>query len=228
MPKVKERDQTDKVKGKGKKKDGGTAQQQAQRVTTAKLRKELVQQKRGVAGSTAEIPDNITDTTTGSASADSGTEAVEQVEQATHASAIEVSHSAKRGVSMVVSKVKQERQKIKERQHQPDTQGQPLDTSAPVPDAPAADTPTRPGPGRRRTRRTHPRSRRPRRGNVCGSGPQASGGSGLPTPSRTQRSGRKLHLSLPGQIPRPAGGRRWIHPLRRRAPLRGIVCASGR
>ena len=42
---------------------------------------------------------------------------------------------------MAVSKVKQERQKIKERQHQPDTQGQPSDTSAPVPDAPETDTP---------------------------------------------------------------------------------------
>ena len=146
MPKVKERDQTDKVKGKGKKKDGGTAQRQAQRVMTAKLKKELVQRKRDEGGSTAEIPNNITDitsttNTTGSASADSSAEAVEQVEQATHASAIEVSHFAKRGVSMAVSKVKQERQKIKERQHQPDTQGQPSDTSAPVPDAPETDTP---------------------------------------------------------------------------------------
>lgn len=146
MPKVKERDQTDKVKGKGKKKGGGTAQRQAQRVMTAKLKKELVQQKRGGGGPAAEIPDNITDITTtadttGSASADSGTGAVEQVEQAVHASAIEVHHYAKRGVSMAVSKFKRDRQKIKERQRQPDTQDQPPDTSAPVPDAPEADTP---------------------------------------------------------------------------------------
>ncbi|MDE6261381.1 MAG: C40 family peptidase [Oscillospiraceae bacterium] len=158
MPKVKERDQTDKVKGKGKKKNSGTAQQQAQRVMTAKLKKELVQQKRG-GGPAAEIHDNITDitstdnatsTTTGSASADGSTGAVEQVEQATHASAIEVHHSAKRGVSMAVSKVRQERQKIKERQHQPDAQGQPPDTSAPIPDDPGveapADTPAHPRP----------------------------------------------------------------------------------
>ncbi len=149
MPKVKERDQADKVKGKGKKKDGGTAQQQAQRVMTAKLKKELVQQKRGERGPAAEIPDNITDITTtadtiGSASADSGAEAVEQVEQAAHAGAIEVSHFAKRGVSIAVSKVKQNRRKIKERQHQPDTQGQPPDTLAPVPDAPEVDTPDPP------------------------------------------------------------------------------------
>lgn len=112
----------------------------------AKLRKELIQRKRDGGGPAAEIPDNITDittadTTTGSASADSSTGAVEQVEQAVHASAIEVSHYAKRGVSMVVSKVKQDHQKIKERQHQPDTQGQPPDTSAPVPDTPKTDTP---------------------------------------------------------------------------------------
>ena len=146
MPKVKERDQTDKVKGKGKKKDGGTAQRQAQRVMTAKLKKELIQQKRGGGGPAAEIPDNITDITTtadttGSASADSSTGAVEQVEQAVHASAIEVHHYAKRGVSMAVSKFKRNRQKIKERQRQPDTQGQTPDTSAPVPDAPEVDTP---------------------------------------------------------------------------------------
>lgn len=146
MPKIKERDQSDKVKGKGKKKDGGTAQHQAQRVMTAKLKKELIQRKRDGGGPAAEIPDNITDITstadtTSSASADSSTGAVEQVEQAAHASAIEVHHYAKRGVSTAVSKVKQECQKIKERQHQPDIQGQPPDTSAPIPDGPEADTP---------------------------------------------------------------------------------------
>ena len=143
MPKVKERDQTDKVKNKGKKKDGGTTQRQAQRVMTAKLKKELVQQKRGRGGPAAEIPGNTTDITTtadttGSASADSSTGAVEQ---ATHASAIEVHHYAKRGVSMLVSKVKQDRQKIKERQNQPDTQGQPPETPAPAPGVHGADTP---------------------------------------------------------------------------------------
>ena len=92
-----------------RKKDGGTAQRQAQRVMTAKLKKELVQRKRGGGGPAAEIPDNLTgitttaNTTTGSASADSSTGAVEPVEQATHASAIEVSHYEKRGISMVVS-----------------------------------------------------------------------------------------------------------------------------
>ncbi len=155
MPGIKERDQTDKVKSKGKEKGGGTAQQQAQRVMTAKLKKELIQRKRDGGAPTTEIPDNITDitstaNTTGSASADSSTGAVEQMEQATYASAIEVHHYAKRGVSMAVSKVKQERQEIKERQYQPDTQGQPPDTSAPVPDAPEADapadTPTHPRP----------------------------------------------------------------------------------
>ena len=147
MPGIKERDQTDKVKNKGKKKGGGV-QRQAQRVMTAKLKKELVQRKQGGASSADEIAhDNITDTvrattnTTCSTSADSNTGAVEQVEQITQAAAVEVGHYAKRGVSMVVSKAKQNRQKIKDRQHQPDTQGQPPDTSAPAPGAYGADTP---------------------------------------------------------------------------------------
>lgn len=115
---------------------------------TAKLKKELVQRKQGEASSAAEIPcDNFTDitdvstSTTGSASADSSTEAVEQVEQTTQAAAIEVGSYAKRGVSMAASKVKQRRQKIKERQNHPTAQGHPPDTSAPAPGAHGADTP---------------------------------------------------------------------------------------
>ena len=148
MPKVKERDQTDKVKSKGKKKGGGAVQRQAQHVMTAKLKKELVQRKQGGGSSAAEIAhDNIIDTTNtttstiGSASADSNTGAVEQVEQTTQAAFVETGHYAKRGISMVVSKAKQNRQEIKERQRQPDTQGQPPDTSAPAPNTPEVDTP---------------------------------------------------------------------------------------
>ena len=156
---------------------------------TAKLKKELVQRKQGGASSAAEIPrDNFTDitdvstSTTGSASADSSTEAVEQVEQTTQAAAIEVGSYAKRGVSMAASKVKQRRQKIKERQNHPAAQGQPPDTPAPgghrtntPADAPTcygrtADvsfTPQAPAPGERMRQRavkqrkeqlTHPRT----------------------------------------------------------------------
>lgn len=134
MPGIKERNQTDKVKNKGKKKGGRAIQRQAQRVITAKLKKKLVQQKQGGASPVAEIPrDNFTDitnATTGSARADSNATAVEQVEQATHASAIEVRHYTMQSVSMAVSKIKQNRQKIKERQHQSAPQEQP---SAPDP-----------------------------------------------------------------------------------------------
>ena len=148
IPKIKERDQTDKVKGKGKKKGGGAAQQKAKRVMTAKLKKELAQQKRGGGSSGVEIPHedftgvtSAANTATGSASADSSTGAVEQVEQTTGAAVTDVGHYAKRGAAMAVSKAKKERRKIKERREQPDTQGQPPDTSAPPSDTHGANTP---------------------------------------------------------------------------------------
>ena len=146
IPKIKERNQTDKVKGK--KKGGKPAQASARRVMTAKLKKELAQRKRGGGSPAAEIPrDNITDITspgsmtTGSASADSGAGAVEQVEQTTQAAAVDVGRAAKRGAAMAVSKVKQKRREIKERQHQPDAQGQHPDTPPPAPGGHGADTP---------------------------------------------------------------------------------------
>ena len=136
IPKIKERNQTDKVKGK--KKGGKPAQASARRVMTAKLKKELAQRKRGGVSPAAEIPhDNITgitstgSMTTGSASADSSTGAVGQVEQTTQAAAADVGRAAKRGAAMAVSKVKQKRREVKERRHQPDAQGQPPDTPAP-------------------------------------------------------------------------------------------------
>ncbi len=136
IPKIKERNQTDKVKGK--KKGGKPAQASARRVMTAKLKKELAQRKRGGVSPAAEIPhDNITgitstgSMTTGSASADSSTGAVGQVEQTTQAAAADVGRAAKRGAAMAVSKVKQKRREVKERRRQPDAQGQPPDTPAP-------------------------------------------------------------------------------------------------
>ena len=136
IPKIKERNQTDKVKGK--KKSGKPAQASARRVMTAKLKKELAQRKRGGVSPAAEIPhDNITgitstgSMTTGSASADSSTGAVGQVEQTTQAAAADVGRAAKRGAAMAVSKVKQKRREVKERRRQPDAQGQPPDTPAP-------------------------------------------------------------------------------------------------
>ena len=149
IPGIKERDQTDKVKSKGKKKAGGTVPRQAQRVMTAKLKKELVQRKQGGASPAAEIPhDNFTgaptaaDNTTGSASADSGAEAVEQVEQITHAAAVDVGHSVKQGMSRTIVKAKQERQKIKERRERPTSQHQPPDTPPPAPDTHEPNAPS--------------------------------------------------------------------------------------
>ncbi len=143
IPKIKERNQTDKVKGK--KKGGKPAQASARRVMTAKLKKELAQRKRGGGNTAAEIPrgsftDTASTTATGSASADSGAGAVEQVEQTAQAAAVDVGRAAKRGAALAASKVKQKRREVKERRRQPDAQGQPPDT--PAPGGHGADTPS--------------------------------------------------------------------------------------
>ncbi len=113
---------------------------------TAKLKKELAQRKQGGGRPTAEIPrDNFIDitdvstNTTGSASADSGAGAIEQVEQTTQA-AVDMGRATKRGAAMAVSKVKQKRREIKERRRQPDAQGQPPDTPTPAPGIHGNDT----------------------------------------------------------------------------------------
>ena len=143
IPKIKERNQTDKVKGK--KKGGKPAQASARRVMTAKLKKELAQRKRGGGNTAAEIPrgsftDTASTTATGSASADSGAGAVEQVEQTAQAAAVDVGRAAKRGAALAASKVKRKRREVKERRRQPDAQGQPPDT--PAPGGHGADTPS--------------------------------------------------------------------------------------
>lgn len=94
---------------------------------TAKLKKELAQQKRS-SGSVTEQPRDSSATT----------EAVDQVEQTTGAAVHEGGHQIKQGVSRAVTKAKKERQKIKERQNQP----QKSDTQAPgVPGQHAPATP---------------------------------------------------------------------------------------
>lgn len=103
---------------------------------TVKLKKELAQRKQGGNCPVAEIPhDDFTgitsSSTTGSASADNSTGAVEPVEQTAQAAAADTVRFAKRGASLAVSKVKQKRREIKERRRQPDAQGQPPDTPAP-------------------------------------------------------------------------------------------------
>ena len=71
MPKVKERVNGDKIKNQGKRKNGKPIQQRTRRVMTAKMKKELAQQKRG-SSSVTEQPRDSSATT----------EAVDQVEQA--------------------------------------------------------------------------------------------------------------------------------------------------
>ena len=108
MSKIQERDQIDKIKNQGKRKNGKPIQQRGRRVMTAKLKKELAQQKRG-GGSVTEQPRDSSATT----------EAVDQIEQATGAAVYESGYQIKQGVSRAVTKVKNERQKIKERRDQP-------------------------------------------------------------------------------------------------------------
>ena len=227
IPKIKERNQTDKVKGK--KKSGKPAQASARRVMTAKLKKELAQRKRGGVSPAAEIPhDNITDITntssitTGSASADSGAGAVEQVEQTTQTAAVDVGRAAKRGAAMAVSKVKQKRREVKERQRQPDTQGQPPDIESPAPGGHGTDTPpgqpsrqdpagdaftsTPPAPGDRMRQRaadqrkeqlTRPRAGTPSQGTAPASphygGPQLSPG---PSTKNSPTGDRSIYPSI--------------------------------
>lgn len=136
MPKAKERKPDDKIKNQGKRKGGGPVQDQARRVMTAKMRKELAQQKRSASGSSRETAQE------GSPAA----EAVEQVEQAAGAAVHETGHRTKQGVSKVVSKAKRERRKIKERQDQPKEKDQPPEPT--TPEAPALE-PDRPAPGNR-------------------------------------------------------------------------------
>ena len=113
---------------------------------TAKLKKELAQRKQGGGGSAAEIPrDDFTGSTSttaiGSASADSGAGAVEQVEQTTQAAAIDAGRFAKRGASLAASKAKRKRREINERRRQPDTQGQSPDIEPPAPGGHRTDNP---------------------------------------------------------------------------------------
>ena len=90
MSKIQERDQIDKIKNQGKRKNGKPIQQRGRRVMTAKLKKELAQQKRG-GGSVTEQPRDSSATT----------EAVDQIEQATGAAVYESGYQIKQGVSKI-------------------------------------------------------------------------------------------------------------------------------
>ena len=176
---------------------------------TAKLKKELAQRKQGGGGSAAEIPrDDFTGSTSttaiGSASADSGAGAVEQVEQTTQAAAIDAGRFAKRGASLAASKAKRKRREINERRRQPDTQGQSPDIEPPAPGGhrtdnppgqpprqdPAGVTPTQlspPAPGDRMRQRAVDQRKehctRPRAGTMPQGDAPASPHYGGPTPT---------------------------------------------
>ena len=148
MPKAKERKPDDKIKNQGKRKGGRPVQEQARRVMTAKMRKELAQQKRSASGSTGEAPRDTSPTA----------EAVEQVEQTAGAAVQEVGHRTKQGVSRTAAKAKQEHRKIKERQDQP-KEGEPSPGPL-IPETPEtpAPEPDRTAP-RKQTGRMPPRSK---------------------------------------------------------------------
>ena len=137
MPKARERKPDDKIKNQGKRKSSGPVQERTRRVMTAKMRKELAQQRRSSSGSTGETPRDTSPTA----------EAVEQVEQTAGTAVQEVGHRTKQGVSRAATKAKQERRKIKERQDQP-KEGEPSPgPPAPgTPEAPALETPKAPAP----------------------------------------------------------------------------------
>lgn len=119
MPGIRERDQSDKIKNQGKRKGGKPVQQKARRVMTAKLKKELTQQKRGGSSATEQPYSDSTQT-----------EAVNQVEQTARAAIQETGQQIKRGVSRAVTKAKKDRQQIKGRQEQPREQKRPVNAPA--------------------------------------------------------------------------------------------------
>lgn len=133
MPKAKERKQDDKIKNQGKRKEGKPVQEQARRVMTAKLRKELVQQKQAARDSSG---DPVRD----DASASATTEAVEQMEQTAGASVQETGQQVKQGVSKAIARTKQRRQELKERRDQPKEPEQ-------SPEGPISETPEASIPG---------------------------------------------------------------------------------
>ena len=95
MSKIRERTQGDKIKNQGKRKNGKPVQQRARRVMTAKMKKELAQQKRGGSSVNEQSRDSS-----------AITEAVDQVEQTTGAAVHESGHQIRQGISMAVTKAK--------------------------------------------------------------------------------------------------------------------------
>lgn len=195
MPKAKERKPDDKIKNQGKRKGGRPVQEQARRVMTAKMRKELAQQKRSASGSAGEAARDTSPTA----------EAVAQVEQTAGAAVQEVGHRTKQGVSRAAAKAKQERRKIKERQDQPkEGEPSPKPLAPEAPEAPVPE-PDRTAP-RKQTGRTPPRSKSQATGRTDGN-PLAPKEKPAPSiRSRTPKTRPASGLEVPNAPKvRPAG-----------------------
>lgn len=201
MPKAKERKPDDKIKNQAKRKNSKPVQDQARRVMTAKMRKE--RQKRLASGSTSETARETSPTT----------EAVEQVEQAAGAAVRETGQRTKQGMSKAVTRARQERRKIKERQDQPKEKDQPPEPPAPeTPEAPAPEMPDVPAPRpdrpapKEQAGRTPPRSKPQPTGKTI-KGPTAP--KEKPAPSARARVSKTRSASTPEApaVPkvRPAG-----------------------
>ena len=109
--------QPSKIKNQGKRKNSKPVQRRARRIMTAKLKKELAQQKRGGSSVNEQSRDSS-----------AATEAVDQVEQTTEAAVHESGHQVKRGISKAVTKAKKERQEMKKRQNRPEAPEPPSQT----------------------------------------------------------------------------------------------------
>lgn len=136
IAKFKERSKSDKIKNQGKRRNSKPIQQRVRRVMTAKLKKELAQQKRGGSSITEQPRDSS-----------ATTEAVDQVEQTTGAAVHESGHQVKRGISRAVTKAKKERQKMKVRQSRPQEPATGQDIRSP--EIPEQHTPVPPETGTR-------------------------------------------------------------------------------
>ena len=121
MPEVRERKNSDKIKGKSNKKSG-PLKKDLRRQMTAKYVKELTQRQknRDAGGSTAQAPE---------------VQAVEQVEETIYTTADSLRDRTATAVSKSISRHKRKQQKKQEHREQPPGEAPPAGTEAPPPPA---------------------------------------------------------------------------------------------
>ena len=121
MPEVRERKNSDKIKGKSDKKSG-SVKKDVRRQMTAKYVKELTQRQknRDAGGSTAQAPE---------------VQAVEQVEETIYTTADSLRDRTADAVSKSISRHKRKQQKKQEHREQPPGEAPPAGTEAPPPPA---------------------------------------------------------------------------------------------